>query len=228
MKNLFQKTIVLSSVFVLPYLAGHAQLGVNLQLANNDVNYSGNTTKGNNDVSYLYETWNKGSVKLSNDSLYKGMNLMYDLSNDRLIFKADNDLPQLFKLAVKEFTITSSENGGASKKFKSGYPSIDGGNEKTFYEILSEGKITLLKRVQMKRVDEREAGMLYSVKKMKPVDTYFIEKAGKLEKIKRERSAIYPLLSQNKAEVDSYISSNKLNIKKDSDLSVLFDHFNTL
>lgn len=228
MKNLFQKTVVLSSAFILPYLASHAQLGVNLQLANNDVNYSGNTTKGNNDVSYLYETWNRGSVKLANDSLYKGINLMYDLSNDRLIFKSDNGLPQLFKLGVKEFTISSPENGGTSKKFKSGYPSIDGGNEKTFYEILSEGKIPLLKRVQMKRVEEREAGMLYSVKKMKPIDTYFIEKAGKLEKIKREKSAIYSILSKDKIEVDNYISSNKLNIKKDGDLAILFDHFNAL
>lgn len=226
MKKLIQKTILISSILTSLYLTSNAQLGVNLSLANNDVNYSGNTSKGSNDIQYLYSSWNRGSVKLSNDSLYKGMNLMYDVSNDRLIFKADNGSPQLFKLGVKEFNITSAENDGASKKFKSGYPAVDGGNEKTFYEILSEGKTTLLKRTQMKRVEERETGMLYSVKKMKPFETYFILKDGRPEKIKRDKNVIYPLLSQDKATIESYVSNNKLNLKKDTDLSILFDHFN--
>lgn len=210
------------------HLNSQAQLGVNLQLANNDVNYSGNTTKGNTDTQYLYDGWNKGTVKLSNDSLYRGMNLMYDLSNDRLIFKADNGIPQLFKLQVKEFTIAAPENGGTSRRYKCGYPAVDGGNEKTFYEILSEGKNILLKRTQMKRVEEREAGMLYSVKKMKPMETYFIINNNKLIKIKREKNVIYPILSPNKTEIEIYVSSNKLSLKKDSDLSILFDHFNSL
>lgn len=80
----------------------------------------------------------------------------------------------------------------------------------------------------MKKVEEREAGMLYSVKKMKPMETYFIINNNKLIKIKREKNVIYPILSPNKTEIEIYVSSNKLSLKKDSDLSILFDHFNSL
>ncbi|SDG06229.1 hypothetical protein SAMN05421827_10393 [Pedobacter terrae] len=233
MKNLFQKTILLSSILTASYFSSQAQVGTEITLANNDVNYSGKISTDKTNQDWLASTWNKGAVKLSNDSIYRNLDLIYDIANNRPIFKSENDKPQVFKLGVKEFSINLPTETGRSnvKKFKNGFPSIAGGDASTFYEVLSDGNATLLKKTQIKIIDERPAGSIYSVKQKQKFYTYFIflENNKKIIEVKKDKKQLLSILEQSKQQkLNSYISENNLNLKKDDELSKLFDYYNTL
>ncbi|WP_316827440.1 hypothetical protein [Pedobacter miscanthi] len=233
MKKLIQRTIVFSSILTSSYLTGYAQIGTEITLANNDVNYSGKISTDKTNQDWLAPSWNKGAVKLSNDSIYRNLDLIYDIANNRPIFKSESDKPQMFKLGVKEFSINVPSETGRStvKRFKNGFPSIDGGNASTFYEVLSEGDATLLKKIQIKVIDERPAGSIYSVKQKQKFYTYFIflESDKKIIEVKKDKKQLLSTLDQSKKQkLNDFIGEHKLNLKKDDELSKLFDYYNTL
>jgi len=231
MKKLLVKTFLVSSLLTFPYLSSQAQSGVEITFANNDVNFSGKTSSTKNNSDYLLPGWNKGAVRLSNDSIYRNLDLIYDIANNRPIFKSDNGQAQMFKLGVKEFSINIpvESNSPETKIFKNGFPPIEGGDATTFYEVLSEGKATLLKRIQIKLVEERTTGTILSVKQKQQFYTYFLVTENKITAIKKDKKQLLSILNQTKREaLDNYITSNKLNVKKDEELSKVFDYYNAL
>ena len=188
MKVFSTKAITLAIVLASAGLASNAQEGVNLSLSNNSFNIAGKLT-GLPELNYLYPDWHKGSVKLSDDKVYRGLDLTYDLINERVLFRSADLSAQAFKLPVKEFTIVNpdEEKGLINKVFRNGFNALDGHKESTFYEILSDGEIKLLKNIQLKRVDEPEIGSIYSTKKLVKVETYFVFNNGELKKVKRDK-----------------------------------------
>ncbi len=210
----------------------NAQVGVEVTLANNDINLAGRSSTGKKNPDFLYQIWNRGSVMLDNDSIYRNLDLIYDIAANRVVFKSDKNVPQAFKLQVKEFSIstTNDENGTIeTRKFRSGFPTIDGSSAATFYEILSEGKVSLLKRTQIKEVEERAAGSIYVIKQKQPFYSYFLFENNKIIDYKKDKKSLFEAFDPSKKIlIESYITDNKIKLKDDKDNMKLFDYYNSL
>lgn len=175
---------------------------------------------------YLWDTWQQGEVKLSDGKTYTKVDLKYDQVADNLIFKSLTGEPMHFVLAVNAFKILSTS--GAELHFRSGYKSMDGGTEKTFYQVLSDGETTLVKRTLKKIVEHKPYNSATVEKSFRQLENYYLVKQGVFVRVKKDRKALLEILSDYSSQLDQFIRANDLNLKNEPDLASLVTYYNSL
>ncbi|WP_276499604.1 hypothetical protein [Pontibacter litorisediminis] len=178
---------------------------------------------------YLYDAWSNGLVKLMNGLEFEGQ-IMYDQLEDQVVFNGGDGEPQEFVDPVYEFTIREKgddkANGG--KKFRKGYPVVDGGDKSTFYEILAEGNVTLLKRTKKTIVEQVPYGSSVKEQHVKSVETYFIATPTEITKIKNSKKGFLEAFGSQSSELEAYAKKNRIDFKTDLDLAKLVTYYNSL
>ncbi|WP_205503740.1 hypothetical protein [Rufibacter psychrotolerans] len=206
--------------------------GVEVSASPQNIGYVGRTYNGIAGSPYLFPDWANGRVKMANGTVYEGLKLRYDQLNDELIFTLEDGRPKAFMHPVQEFTIKNESTAGVidERLFRNGFAAIDGATEKSFYEVLQEGKTSLVKRTTKAIVEERAAGNRYATKQIKPTERYYLAIGPTLTKIRKDKKALLGALpDQAKAkQVEKFISDRKLNLKHDSALAQAVAHYNSL
>ncbi|NEU10047.1 hypothetical protein GZH53_17105 [Flavihumibacter sp. R14] len=178
---------------------------------------------------YLADNWQKGTVRLANGKAYNDVELKYDQVAEDVIFKGSAGQELRFAEPVGEFRIQTIESFGTPGiLFRSGYKPTDGATVKTFYQVLSDGETPLLKRSFKKVMENKPYGSATTVKTFLDVNAYYLVKNGQPLKVKRDKKAIIAALGDYSAELENFISTNKLSLKSDSDLIMLFTFYNSL
>ena len=114
------------------------------------------------------------------------------------------------------------------KVFQSGFPPIDNQNRISFYQILLNGKTSLLKSVY-KTIQERNNEI--SGERYKEFTTYenmYLLKDGSMVRIKKDKSNLLDLLQDKSSTIKKYMIDQKLNLKNETHLIDLVKHYNTL
>ncbi|KLT64688.1 hypothetical protein [Pedobacter sp. BMA] len=89
--------------------------------------------------------WQKGDIVLRDeDAVYADIELQYNQVINKIFVKGNKKVYVLNK-PVKEFTISGDNS---SRLFQVGFPSIEGNNSNTIYEVIHNGAIKLLKQEQ--------------------------------------------------------------------------------
>jgi len=178
---------------------------------------------------YLNDNWQKGMVKLANGQIHKNVDLKYDLVAGELIFKSSAGAPLTFVETVKEFTLPANNDITSSGiLFRSGYTPVDGAAVNTFYQVLSDGEIQLIKRSYRKVMENKPYNSATTVKTFHNASTYYIVKDGQPVKIKRDKKALLTLLGDHAPEMENFIKANKLNFRSDADVIMLVTFYNSL
>jgi hypothetical protein len=174
---------------------------------------------------YLTKDWSTASVKLQNGQTYDGVNVRYNVLEDQLTFKTADGTEMAFATPVSEFKITYDEKGSpVTKVFRSGFK---GTTDKTFYEVLHDGTVKVLKKngKQIETVQEYNSPPTKSITdRIK----YFYVLNNELVELKKDTKSLSAVFGSKSANVEKYIKENKLNVKKDEDLVKAFDYFSTL
>jgi len=175
---------------------------------------------------YLYDGWIPGSAKLSDGKTYNNVLLKYDEIQDMPIFKyAEQDSALKFALQPVEFTLNFVGKPG---HFVNGFKPADDADMTSFYLVLSDGNLKLLKRT-VKRINKRSG---YSSTDATIVvnenTTYYLAKNKMPVKIKNDNKAVIAALSDKSEKIKQYISDNKMNVKKDDDFARVVDYYNSL
>lgn len=217
----------LMSVFAISNSKLYAQAGLELQYGNNDVNISGKISEKIS-VNFFNPEWIAGDVRLADNKIYNNLNLMYDIKDDRPIFKTDEGKVQAFAAPVKEFILYADGDKKSASRFRNGFPTVDGNDTKSFYEVLSEGALTLLKKYQIKTVEERPMGSIYAVKQNKKVANYYLLYKEKMIPFKRDKKQFLSILElADSRNITGYINSKKPNFRDDEELKTLVNYFNS-
>ncbi|MFB9863776.1 hypothetical protein [Rufibacter immobilis] len=230
------KSIIIKSVSILLFsFALNTQLkaqGVTVSTDLQDVRYAGKTYNGIKGNPYLFEDWADGKVKLENGTVYEGLKLQYDQLKDELIFSIEDARPKAFMHPVKEFSIWEAGNKQETnaKIFKNGFAPIDGASEKAFYEILTDGKISLLKRTTKTITEERANGNTFKTKQLNSTQKYYLADGTTLFKIKKDKKSVLEALQDKAkaAQLEAYISSKRINLKDDAGLTQAIAYYNSL
>ncbi len=171
---------------------------------------------------YLHNDWTTGSVKLRSGKTFDGMKLKYDQVEDDLIFLSDGGKEMTFAEPVVEFTIQD-------KTFRRGYPAADGASANAFYEVLTEGKMALLKRTSKKVIEEPAYNAATSVKSIRTNENYYLTATNlELTKIKKDKKTILSALSDKQAELESYMKDQRLDLRQEQDVVKLISYYNSL
>ncbi len=183
--------------------------------------------------SYLYPDWRQSNVMLyEDDKLIENHLVRYDMQDDNLEFKFGNDVRVLKGSKVKSFVSLDSVNNAPSfymngKDFvnKDNVP-FDG-----FLQILSDGKMPLLKRyeVYVKQPDYNIALNVGSIdyKIIKKTQYYYLNN-GKLYLIPGSKGRILKLFGDEKDNVNKFMKLNKVQVSQEHHLSAVFNYYNSL
>ena len=173
----------------------------------------------------LQEKWSVGLINFTNGVKYFDSSLSYSLYDDKLFLKKnDNTYP--INLAVKEFSILNSKNTAKIYLFQSGYPAINDKNSFTFYEVLFAGNFLKLLKWEHKKIVEISNYGSASQKEYSLINEYFVfmPKSNRMVDLgmKVNLNELRKTIPEYEKDISSYLSSHKLNTKKDEDLIQLF------
>jgi len=179
---------------------------------------------------YLYEDWTKGAIKLTNGTIYNDMALKYDQVEDILLFKGKDGTALEVIEPITEFTLQLPGSGIAENKvFQSGFKAEKINDSKdSFYEVLADGKVKLLKRTAKVIREEKAYGSATINKNIMQNVNYYISKGETLIKIKKDKKSVLTSLQNKNSELESYLKANSLNLKEDTDLAKLIAYYNSL
>jgi len=180
---------------------------------------------------YLTDVWSKGWVKFSNGKVIKDISLKYDEVADELSFAGKNDEEYFFNDKVTEFTLVYvQENIEYTKHFKNGFPLIKNFTDKSFYEVLIDGPVTLLKKNAKDITQVKEFNSATIVKTVNNNIGYYLVKSGKIIQLKKldSKNLAFSLDSNKSDLITEFVRNNNLNPKKEEDLKKIIQHYSTI
>jgi hypothetical protein len=192
------------------------------------VNEAGDAWKGNGYIIkgtiFHNEDMNKGFITLQDGRSAKDVPIRFNQYSHEINYMENNAEMVLDASApVHEFGYHYTKDyEEISVLFRSGYPAIGNNNNKTFYEVVVDRDIALLKFVTKKILEERtELGALQKV--VIDTDTWFIYNAAdkNLVEIKKNKNALMEALPQYAEKIKSITEKKKLRLKTDADWSIL-------
>jgi hypothetical protein len=180
---------------------------------------------------YLYDTWQPGMVKLVNGvSSKEKMQLKYNLVDDVVSFKdKESGEAMAFVVPVQEFTLNlTNDDELFVRRFRSGYKNIEGSTPASFFEVLSDGKIQLIKKFNKVVFESQNIGSASKTKGFLDKTKYYLVNNGKALPVKNDKKSLLAALGDKQAQMEDYIKTNKVNFKNDGQLGKLVDYYNTL
>ncbi len=187
---------------------------------------------------YLDTAWTKGNLKLYEpiqpvggqpvDTL-TGLAMRYNVYFDEIeiLMNTYNDVKALKGETVRSF---SQEKAGKPVTFINTKSYKADKAPSGFYEILVPGKITLAShhKTLVKKPNYNAAFEVGSkdTKLLMQEDFYALQN-GKAEKIKANKKGIHDLMKDKSKEIETFMKINDLNLKERSNLTSLFEHYNS-
>lgn len=215
--------------FILFSLLGYSQ--AKSQIVNlNDV--SGTVLKEQNylelnGTSFFNDKWLKGDVTFEDGKNIKNIALKYDLVQDQVVFLGKNDFEYYFNQPVKEFSLINDEN---KYLFRNGFPSIKNFDENSYFEVLSDLKVKLLKKNSRSISETKEFNSATVVRNVLDNVTYYFFKNGGLVNFKKDdiKNVAKLLDAEKSPQIIDFYLQNKLNIKREEDLKKIIEYYNTI
>ncbi len=186
-------------------------------------------TPAYNDVSgtpYLFADWNKGAIRFSSGRVATQFKLKFDCITNQLMLQFDgNSFANQSK--VREFVIYP-KSGKDSLVFRRNFPTTEKGNEETFYEIIEEGKATLL-LLHYKQITE-EAQLVSKIiyRRIRDENAYYILKEKMMIELPADKTAIIEKLTDQSDKIRLFINEHQLKFRNKEDFKKLVVYYNLL
>ncbi len=175
---------------------------------------------------YLFEKFGLGKVFFINGMESIDSNLNYSLADHKLYYTQKNGLYVVNEKA-KEFTLfgLDKEKNKISKQFMCLFPSVDEKTPATFYEVLGKGDNFQLLKYASKRIKESAVYGGPPLKEYVVDDLFYIYDKAAKKMITMGSSlslkAIKKVLPDYSTQIDAFLNTNKLNLKKEEDMAQL-------
>jgi hypothetical protein len=169
-------------------------------------------------------------ITLKDGRVYNDVKTRINLLEQEVNFIASNGQEGFLGkgMAPEIAYIDSKTEAQNVKVFQCGFPPIDNQNRISFYQILFNGKTSLLKSVY-KTIQERNNDM--SGERFKEFATYenmYLLKDGVMSRIKKDKSSLLAMFQDKKEAIKKYIEDQKLNLKNEAHLIDLVKYYNSL
>jgi len=177
---------------------------------------------------YFYDRWTEGEATLIDGKTYKGLYLKYNEVSGTLMFKYDlKDSAMVFQFQPLDFKFNYIDDVPFVVHFLNGIPSTDGGDSRTFYQVLTDGRTKLLKRA-IKNVSESRPYTNETIKKITEVTHYYVVKDGRLVRMAADKNSVLAVLGDRAIKIKQYMADNNIDLKNENDLAHVFEYYDTL
>jgi len=113
-------------------------------------------------------------------------------------------------------------------KFQTGYPEIDNLNRNNFYQVLSDGKVTLL-RSSIKKINKSKNEMSGETSSQFDIyEDHYLYVKYEMKRVKKDKEYLLNLLADKRKELEVYITAQKMNFRSMDSIKKLIDYYNSL
>jgi hypothetical protein len=178
---------------------------------------------------FAYELWHDGKVVLESNDTLRG-SVKYDLQNDLLQVKVKNHLESLTARKVLFFEIFDSTVKRYRQFYSLPYSQNNTYRTPIFFELLNEGKITLLNREKLEyRVVSSSYYYYGPTTRLVMVNHYYLLKAnGTIEEFEGRKANWLTLMENKESEVREFVRENRLDFDDKYELIRIIEYYNSL
>lgn len=173
-----------------------------------------------------FELWHEGKLVLTSGDTLRGM-LKYDLQQDLVQYTLNNSAPEAFTARkVLFFEIYDTSVNRWRRFYALPYASSPGYKTPVFFELLEEGKMTLLAR---EFLEYRNSGSMYIASRLVLSHKYFFMKEnGDIEEFNGGRGDLLDKMGKHSEKVEKFIRANRLRFEYKEDFTRIVDYYNSL
>ena len=180
---------------------------------------------------YLDDSWNQGTIWLKNKKIIKNYLLKFDIENQWMEVKFDNDIKLLDLRWIKSFEWVDNEAKRSYFVSTSQYNFEDGVQRLGVFEVLSEGQLSLVAKTDTKvrepnYVPALDMGDMDT--KIYKVEKLFIVADDVVKPFPKKRSEFLALFGDKSAKIEDYSKINKLKFRDKEDALQIFNYYSSL
>lgn len=175
------------------------------------------------------ELWHDGKIVLVTGDTLKGM-VKYDFQQNVVQYVVNNEKAEIYSARkVLFFEIFDETVHKYRKFFVLPYTNVSNYKAPLFFELLEEGKMTLLARelLEYKTYNNSFYGGAYS----RLVQTYFyylLKEDGTIEDFRGNKNDLIAMMGNKGKEVEKYIKANRLDFDDKYDVARIVAYYNSL
>lgn len=177
---------------------------------------------------FLQEDWADGVVRFTSGRIVSQFKIKFDCARNRLMLQFGGS-SFATESKISSFTVyTKSNNGKDSMVFRKGFPNTDVSTDETFFQVLLQGRTTLLRLVQKNIVEEKD--LLGSNKRryFEEDEHYYLLKDGTMIRLPEDKNDVAQSFPDKAAALQEFISKQQLRMKSAGDFIKLAGKYNEL
>lgn len=173
--------------------------------------------------------WHEGKVVLLEGDTLRG-NIKYDLQQDLIQFNVNNQNTTAYSARkVLFFEIFDTSVRRYRQFFALPYSSVSGYRAPVFFELLEEGKMTLLSRESIEYRTYNSPYYMGSYSRLVLIyKYYFLDEKGNINEFTGNKSDLLELMNKKQDEVEKYIKANRLKYDDKYDFARIVAYYNSL
>jgi hypothetical protein len=171
---------------------------------------------------YLYPMWNSGTLTDKSGKVYSNLLLKYDSYKDQVEMNQDGQVFEISAALYPKFTLSfvqPTTNNVLKHVFSAAY-TVDGFPKMSYFELLFEGRLTLIKKYKTSFVEENVSG--YGTggaqKSFQSKTFYFVIEDGVAKDIKPNKKSVLGVFPEQSSIVETFLKEKKMKIKSETDL----------
>jgi hypothetical protein len=175
---------------------------------------------------YFIKDWSDGVIRFSSGKVTDKFKLKFNTAHNRLLLEFSKSTFAA-ESNVSEF-VMYTKNRKDSFVFRKGFPATERGNEETFYQVLENGKATLLRLITKDIVEEKEILASKVSRHYQDVELFYLLHKGAMHKIEKEITPLEGILADRQEELKNYISEQQLKMRTAEDFEKVVKKYNQL
>lgn len=179
---------------------------------------------------FFIEHYCPANLKLNKGTEYQNILTKLDLyTHEIIVIDKDNKEIIVAEGLVVNVSLTDTAGGiPHMDNFRCGYPAIDKNNSFNYYQVLSDGRLQLLKHIRKEIVVEKNIQSGEMRKEFVSREEYYTFSSGEIKKLKRDKEHIEELMKDQQQKIKEYLKNKKMNYRNTGMLTDLFNFFNSL
>lgn len=178
---------------------------------------------------WSYEYWHDGKVILESGDTLKGK-VKYEIDKDLIQVEVKGVLQSLTSRKVLYYEIFDAVSGRYRQFYSIPFSVTGGYKTPTFFELLSEGKLTLLAKESL---ENRSYNTGYygfgTINRLVLVDNYFVlDERGNVNAFSAKKADLLKLMQNREDEVKNFIKTSNINLDRKTDVVRTFAYYNAL
>jgi len=178
---------------------------------------------------WAFELWHEGKIVLVEGDTLKGL-VKYDMQQDLVQYTMNDRKAEVFTARkVLFFEIFDNTIHKYRRFFTLPYSVNAGYRTSIFFELLEEGKMTLLSRELLEYKTYSSPYYIGSYSRLVLTNRYFfLRDDGSIEEFTGNKSDLLDLMGNQSEQVEKYIRSNNLRFDDKADMAQIVAYYNSL